>query len=203
MRDLASVEFDLLLARAAGLAQAATLPFKVGPAAHQPRRQVVELCELDLQLAFAALRTLRKDLEDQRRAIDHLDLERALEVALLRRAQRDVEHGEAGIGRLERSSEFLDLATTEEERRVRRLAARAQAPSDRQACGRRKLREFLEGIVGSSGARGAASADLHTDQERACRAFGSRRLDLKRSQAGASRLRLTGRAGTTVEIACL
>ena len=50
-----------------------------------------------------------------------------------------------------------------------------------------KSPEEIERIVGSSGARGAAAADLHTDQECARCALGARRLDLKRSQAAASR----------------
>src|SRR5207244_10483960 len=62
--DVAPVELDLLLARAAGLAEAAALALEVRPAAHQARRQPLELRELHLQLAFRGLRALREDLQD-------------------------------------------------------------------------------------------------------------------------------------------
>jgi hydroxyethylthiazole kinase-like sugar kinase family protein len=65
------------------------------------------------------------------------------------------------------------------------------------------LREFLEGVVSRGCARSATAADLHTDEEGTRAAFGACCLYLERSQAAASRFRLTGRAGTTVEIACL
>ena len=70
------VDLELLLARAAGLADAAALALQVGPAAHQPRRQVLELRELDLQLAFAASRALREDVQDQLGAVEHAAVQR-------------------------------------------------------------------------------------------------------------------------------
>ena len=82
--DQAAVGLELRLARAAQ-ADAALLPLEVGPAADEARRQVLELRELDLQLALGAARALREDVEDQAHAVDDAAFERPLEVALLRR----------------------------------------------------------------------------------------------------------------------
>ena len=59
--------------------------------ADEPRQQVLQLRELDLQLAFARPGAAREDVEDQLRAVDDLAAERLLEVAQLRRAQLVVE----------------------------------------------------------------------------------------------------------------
>ena len=66
LADEAAVGFEL---RFAGTAQAdaALLPLEVGPAAHQAGGDVLELRELDFELAFVAARALREDVEDQRR----------------------------------------------------------------------------------------------------------------------------------------
>ena len=90
--DHAAVEFDLLLARATGLGQAAPLAFEVGPAPYEPSREVLEAGQFDLQPALATLGALAEDVEDERGAIDHCAVERPLEVALLRRRQGRVEH---------------------------------------------------------------------------------------------------------------
>ena len=76
-----------------GSAQADTafLPLEVSPAAHQPRRQVLELRQLHLQLALEGLRTLREDIQYQSGTIEHPALQFAFEIALLRRRQRVVE----------------------------------------------------------------------------------------------------------------
>ncbi len=108
--DHATVQLDLLLTGSAGLAEPATLALQVRPAAHQPRRQVLQLRQFHLQLAFAAARALREDVEDQRGAVQHPEPERALEVALLRRRQRHVEYHQTGVTLLRQRLDFFDLA---------------------------------------------------------------------------------------------
>jgi hypothetical protein len=46
---------------------------------------VLELRQLDLQLAFVRARALREDVEDQAGAVDDATLQQLLEVALLHR----------------------------------------------------------------------------------------------------------------------
>ncbi len=75
--------------RLAGSAQAdaAFLPLEVGPAADEAGQLVLDLRELDLELALGASRAQREDVEDEARPVDDAALERALEVALLRTGQ--------------------------------------------------------------------------------------------------------------------
>ena len=73
----------------------------------QPRQQVLQLRELDLQLAFARPRAPREDVEDQLRAIDDLAVERLLEVAQLRRRQLVVEDDDVDVELVARGGERL------------------------------------------------------------------------------------------------
>ncbi len=64
----------------------------------QPRQQVLHLRELDLELALAARRVQREDVEDERRAVDDLRLGNGvLEVGLLRRREVVVEDDERRV----------------------------------------------------------------------------------------------------------
>ena len=73
--------------RLAGTAQADTalLPLKVGPAADQARGQMLQLGQLDLQLALVALGALRKDVEDQAGTVEHPHIQALFQIALLGR----------------------------------------------------------------------------------------------------------------------
>lgn len=71
---------------------------------------MLQLGQLDLQLAFVALGAQREDIQDQCHAIDHAQVEFALEVALLRRRQRLVEQDDVGQQRAGHRHALLDLA---------------------------------------------------------------------------------------------
>ena len=111
------VGLELRLARAAQ-ADAALLALEVGPAAHQARGEMLELRELDLQLALVAARALREDVEDEARAVDDAALEPPLEVALLRGRELMVEDDDARAGVRARSRNLVDLARSGEQRGV-------------------------------------------------------------------------------------
>ena len=85
MADPPAIGLELRFAGAAR-ADAAAQPRQRGGRADEPRQQVLQLRELDLQLAFARPRAPREDVEDELRAIDDLAVERLLEVPQLRRA---------------------------------------------------------------------------------------------------------------------
>ena len=81
-----AVGLELRLARAAR-ADAAAETLEVLPHPAHARQVVLELRELDLQLALGRDGVLREDVEDQLRAVDDSRVERVLEVALLRRVE--------------------------------------------------------------------------------------------------------------------
>ena len=66
------------------------------PHAPHPRQVVLELRELDLELALGAARVLGEDVEDQLRAVDDTRLEEVLEPALLRRVELVVDEQRLG-----------------------------------------------------------------------------------------------------------
>jgi len=78
-----AVGFQLGLARTAQANATTALAFKVGPATHQPTRNVFQLRQFHFQLALMALGTLREDVEDQPAAIQHAFAGELLQVALL------------------------------------------------------------------------------------------------------------------------
>ena len=95
------VGLQLRLARASQ-ADAALLPLEVGPSAHQARRQVRELRELHLQLAFEAARALRKYVENQPVTVQNSTICELLEVAFLARSQGLVDEHEVRADALRR-----------------------------------------------------------------------------------------------------
>src|SRR5687767_3246571 len=95
MTDAPPIRFELRFA-GSSCADAAAETRERGVRPHETRHQVLELGELDLELAFARLRATREDVEDQLRAIDDLAIEDAFEVAQLRGAQLVVEDHDVG-----------------------------------------------------------------------------------------------------------
>ena len=163
---------------------------------------MLELRELDLHLAFVAARALRKDIEDQARAVDHAAVEPLLEIALLHRREIVIENRDRRVRCGDGFGDFLDLAFAGEERRIGTLTAALDDGERAHARARRELFGFCEafGVVGL--------AEIETDQDRlavAAATFGhqERRWTDIRSLDSWSAWKLTGRAGTTVEIACL
>ena len=82
--DHAPVGLELRLTRSSGT-DAAAEALQVGPLPDQPRQQIGELRQLDLELAFTRPRPLGEDVEDEGRPVDDLDAERLGDVPLLDR----------------------------------------------------------------------------------------------------------------------
>ena len=85
LADDPAVGLELGLARTAQTDAAADTR-QVGPHPGEPRQQVLELRQLDLQLRLVAARAGGEDVEDDLGPVHHPDLERPLEVGALRRA---------------------------------------------------------------------------------------------------------------------
>lgn len=132
--------------RLAGAAQAdpALLAFEVGPGADQPRRQVLQLRELHLQLAFVAARALREDVEDQAGAIDHAPVQRALQIALLRGRERMIEDDDVDLVRVAGEAQFLGLAAADEHRGVGARTSSGEGDCGMGARAGSKQAEFFE-----------------------------------------------------------
>ena len=97
LADAPPVDLELRLARAAGADAAAALRDRCVHCARQARQKVLELRQLDLQLALEGAGALREDVEDERAAVDDLAAERLLEVALLRGRERIVEDDDVAL----------------------------------------------------------------------------------------------------------
>jgi hypothetical protein len=142
MVDQAAVGFELGFA---GPAQAYTalLPLEVSPAADESGRQVLQLRELDLQLAFEAPGTLREDIEDQPCTVQYPALEFALEVAFLARRQGRREYDQLGLVPCDTGTYFRELAAADEMLRIRTLSGARDLVDHDGASGYCQLRKFL------------------------------------------------------------
>jgi hypothetical protein len=112
IREQSTVGFQL---RFAGTAQADTalLSLQVRPASHQPRREVLQLRELHLELTFEAARALREDVENEAGAIEHPTLQQCFEIALLARRQRVIEDDQVGALGLHLCTHLLRLTAAD------------------------------------------------------------------------------------------
>ena len=143
--------------------------------------------ELHLQLAFAGLRALREDLEDELPAVEDAPVELLLQIALLRGRELVVEHHERGVDGRRGAPDLLDLPGAGIQARI---GAAAAALDDFQVLDARALDEandFFDGLPV------AVLAEIEADDDRCLRVY----------SGSLSAPRLMGRAGTTVEIACL
>ena len=113
-----AVGLELALARAPR-ADAAAEPLEVLPHAAHAREVVLELRELDLELALARDGVLREDVEDQLRPVDDARVQGVFESPLLRRRELavDDEHLRARV--VERRLQLLELPLAHVRARVR------------------------------------------------------------------------------------
>ena len=119
LADQAAVGFDLGFARTAEEAEAAALALQVGPASHEAAALIGQVRELDLQPPFPRPRALAEDLQDQRRAVEHLRVPRLLQIALLHRRKLRVDDDHFGLERACFTRDLLDLAAADQCRRCR------------------------------------------------------------------------------------
>ena len=114
----------------------------------EPRQQILQLRQLDLQLAFAGPRPASEDVEDELRAIDDLAIDFGFDLPQLRRRELVVEDDEIGVGFGARRGERLDLSASEKGRGIRLRPLLQDAEDDLGACRLREAGEFLERAFG-------------------------------------------------------
>ena len=143
-----AVGLDLRLARAPGADAADAAPgaeaLEVRPQPAHAGHVVLELRELDLELALGRVGVRGEDVEDHGRAVDDRQVERLLEVALLARGQLVVAGDDVRVGALRELLQLLDLALAEVVVRVRVLAVLDELADDRHSGGAQELAELGE-----------------------------------------------------------
>src|SRR5204863_9664311 len=77
----------------------------MAPHSSEPREQILQLRQLDLESSFAAARALRENIEDELGAIEHFARKQILQVASLGRRKFVIENNRRDVLVLER---FLD-----------------------------------------------------------------------------------------------
>ena len=156
--DESPIRFELRLARPTQ-PDASLLTLEVRPSSDQPRRQMLELRELHLELALERARTLRKDVQDENAPIEDPASDMTLQVALLGWSQRMVEEHDLGAAHLDCRADFVGLAGADEMFRIRGpvgIAHRTRAVSPGR---RRELAKFVE--------HAARAGLVHMNEERA------------------------------------
>jgi hypothetical protein len=108
-------------------------PLEVGPEPTHSGEVVLELRELDLELALGAARVVGEDVEDDRRAVDHRHAERLLEVALLAWHELVIARHEVGAGVGDRPPQLGQLSAAEVAVGIGALPALDKLTGDRHA----------------------------------------------------------------------
>jgi hypothetical protein len=121
---------------------------------------VLEPGELDLELALAGLRALRKDLEDQLGAIQHPRPYFALDVSLLRGRELVVEDHERRVQLLHGARDLLHLAGAGVELRVRPAAPAAHHAVAHDARALDQAHDFRDALF----VLGVAEVQAHEDR---------------------------------------
>jgi hypothetical protein len=92
-------------------------------------------------------RALGKDFQDEEGAVIHGHAELTLEIALLRRTQCLIENDFAGAVQFGEFTDFVGLAASHEQCRIRRLAFAHETHGRFESGGLRKQSEFFEFAV--------------------------------------------------------
>ena len=166
----------------------------MGPQPAHPREVVLELGELDLQLALGRVRVVGEDVEDDRGAVDHRNVERRLEVALLTRRELVVAGDQVGARPLDLGLQLGELAAPEVAVRVGRLADLKHLTRGRDAGRAQQLLELGELVValpgglrrdpdrdGTLARAGVADARLETVRRRARGAVRAHAVSVRRA----------------------
>ena len=147
----------------------------------QPRQRVLELGELDLQLAVPAGRVLGEDVEDEHRAVEDLELGEVADRARLAGREVLIEDHRVGAELHGAQEDLLELALADQELRVDRRAALNHDVEDIDPCGAAELAQLGDARVRVD--------DTHrdVDQERPGRARSARPRLRRASELGLER----------------
>ncbi len=116
------------------------------PGAAHAGQVVLQLSELDLELALGGVGVVGEDVEDHRGAVDHRNSELGLQVPLLARGELVVGGDQVGIGGGDLSLQLGQLAAAEVAVRVGLVAALNQLAGGRHPGGAQQLLQLGEGV---------------------------------------------------------
>ena len=114
----------------------------------EARQRVLELRELDLELAVPALGALGEDVEDELRAVDDLEVGELRDGARLRGRELAVEDEHVRVELDRADDDLLELALAHDELRVDVVAHLDDASADLDARGARELAELAHALLG-------------------------------------------------------
>ena len=120
--DVTAVALQLALTGSARADAAAESAHRLAHT-RQTRQNVLVLRQLDLQLALAGARTLRENIEDERRAVEYRAAGQLLQIAHLRRRQLVVEQDQTCVVHLGKLLNLFRLALTDKRAGIRRRTA--------------------------------------------------------------------------------
>ena len=142
--DAAAVGFQLRFTFAAPHADAALLAGQVAPEPGQPRQQMLELRQFDLQLALARAGAPGENVEDERGAVQHLAVENLLQVSALGRGKFIVEDDRIDVVPPAVRGKLVGLALADERGRVRGLQLLDAVADHLAARGGGQLGKFVQ-----------------------------------------------------------
>jgi hypothetical protein len=168
LTDAPAVDLELGLAGSARPDAAAAEAREVRPGPGQARQHVLELRQLDLQLAFEAAGAGGEDVEDQLAPVEHLGVQTLGQRPLLAGAEILVDEHDARARRLHGLLELLDLALPDVRGR-RDLTDVLRERRDRlDAGGASQPLELAKRLVGADGCAILAQVPVvDADQDRA------------------------------------
>jgi hypothetical protein len=188
----APIKFNLLFTWPPAQTDAALLSLEVRPSADKSSGLMLNLSQFHLKLTLVAARPLGKNLEDQADALHNFDTPDLLKITLLDGRQGVIKQHVVNLLSNEALANFGDFPTTDEGGRIGASPMDRNASTDSNPRRTGQSGEFVQGTLITSNA-----ADPDANQERPA-------IFLRQVQvASLSCWKFTGRAGTTVEIACL
>ena len=188
----APVEFDLLFTGPTAKTDPTLLALQVGPPPNETGGLVLHLGQLDLELTFMTARALGKNLEDQPDTLNHLDAPELLKISLLDRGECVVEQDVINLLVDQAIADFGNLPAADKVGRIGSSAVNGDSPGDSNPGRTGQGGKFVQR---SLIAPDAPNPDA--DQKRP--PMGLQEIQV----ASLSCWKFTGRAGTTVEMACL
>ncbi len=132
----------------AACAEPASEPLEVLPEPSHPREVVLQLRQLDLELALRGHSMLGEDVEDQLRPVDHPRLEGVLELSLLHRRELVVDEQRLGAGAREGFFQLDQLPLADVGAGLRPRCSLDQLSDGLDPCGARELLQLAELAIG-------------------------------------------------------